>query len=263
MLSITCPVETVPLQVFESLQRAIRINREYKPTPVLEDQLRAINPHAPTLWQSLMKDKVIKSFKRMARKQHKLVSDYAKRDITTIAHENDFAPMNLLRFILTQSYPAETIARVFNENQTSLLYKRDRKQFALAQASDITHIDVLKQSLDNEAAWIRAFTSKHNLPHRVQDDLVAEQKAAYGRAVATPDILLTQPIEINGHIVHWIDYKDYVGGPIDFLAESNAKQCARYVTMWGPGALVYHACVEGWSLPNVVMLSRCLDATDL
>jgi hypothetical protein len=262
MKQITATVKTIPRSDFERIRAMTDVARDYRPADdaliaTLTDAFPNADPrNIVTLWHSLMKDKVIRSFPSMMRKKARLLRAYAHRNIETVAADYDLAPCTLLRVLLSDSYPSETISQVFVYGKTSLLTRRDRAQFQRALLHDFDpRDDPLAKSLAAEDKWVSAFTTLHNLPHRVQDDLVAEQKAAYGRAVATPDLLLHDPIVINGNVCKWIDYKDYVGADIGFLAKSNTAQCARYVAMWGPGALVYHAVVEGWELPGVVMLS--------
>lgn len=56
----------------------------------------------------------------------------------------------------------------------------------------------------------------------------------------TPDIRFHEPVLIQGHLCHWIEYKSYFGfksNPI--ITSKDKKQFKRYVSELGPGAVVY------------------------
>jgi Protein of unknown function TPD sequence-motif len=250
-MNITCPVKLIPAKVFSSLEKWVDTRREF----VVRDDLFD-DPHLVALARSITKDKVIRQFPMIAKKLNRLKAAYHKRDIHIVAQDYNFAPLALLRVLLSEKYHADCIYAAFTKCDLSGLTSRDRKQFELAKLHDVDPCyDELAHALGAEDKFVKQLAAS-GLKFRVQDTLVQEQKLAYGRAIATPDVLLTTPIVINGVEIHWLDYKDYVGADISFLARSNAKQCKRYVSMWGSGALVYHAVVEGWKLPGVLMLSR-------
>ncbi len=49
---------------------------------------------------------------------------------------------------------------------------------------------------------------------RTQDELALEQEQLYGRSVLSPDVLLLDPVLINGVPIRWIDAKNYYGAHI-------------------------------------------------
>jgi hypothetical protein len=56
----------------------------------------------------------------------------------------------------------------------------------------------------------------------------------------TPDIRFHEPVWIQGHLCHWIEYKSYFGFKSNpFLASKDKKQFKRYASELGPGAVVY------------------------
>jgi hypothetical protein len=79
----------------------------------------------------------------------------------------------------------------------------------------------------------------------------------YGRRVISPDILLLDPVIINGTPIRWIDAKNYYGAHI-VSKRLIAKQLASYVNEWGPGAIVFGmGYSDMFSVPGVL----CLDTT--
>lgn len=93
--------------------------------------------------------------------------------------------------------------------------------------------------------------------NRTQEDLCAEQERVYGRRVISPDILLLDPVIINGTPIRWIDAKNYYGAHI-VSKRLIAKQLASYVKEWGPGAIVFGmGYSDMFSVPGVL----CLDTT--
>jgi hypothetical protein len=56
----------------------------------------------------------------------------------------------------------------------------------------------------------------------------------------TPDIRFTPPVLVSGNPCNWIEFKNYFGFPQNpFVAQSEKRQFKRYVTYFGPGAVVY------------------------
>jgi hypothetical protein len=91
---------------------------------------------------------------------------------------------------------------------------------------------------------------------KTQEDLMIEQEKEYGRSMWTPDFLLEEPIEINGHLIYWIDAKNYLLTNVPFIVDSLTKKSAKYVEHFGPGALIFHyGFVDSVKIPDVVLLS--------
>lgn len=79
----------------------------------------------------------------------------------------------------------------------------------------------------------------------------------YGRRVISPDILLLDPVIVNGTPIRWIDAKNYYGAHI-VSKRLISKQLASYVKEWGPGAIVFGmGYSDMFSVPGVI----CLDTT--
>lgn len=73
----------------------------------------------------------------------------------------------------------------------------------------------------------------------------------------SPDILLLDPVIINGTPIRWIDAKNYYGAHI-VSKRLIAKQLESYVKEWGPGAIVFGmGYSDMFSVPGVL----CLDTT--
>lgn len=89
------------------------------------------------------------------------------------------------------------------------------------------------------------------IDYRVQDMLVKQQTNNFDRALATPDFLFTYTIAVKSagkskttFHVNWIDVKDFFGMSNTFEAKKLAKQAARNVILFGPGAFVFSLGVE-------------------
>lgn len=93
--------------------------------------------------------------------------------------------------------------------------------------------------------------------YRTEDDLCREQEQTYGRRVISPDILLLDPVIVNGTPIRWIDAKNYYGAHI-VSKRLIAKQLESYVKEWGPGAIVFGmGYSDMFTVPGVI----CLDTT--
>ena len=87
--------------------------------------------------------------------------------------------------------------------------------------------------------------------------MAQQQIGTYGRRVLSPDILLVDPVVINGVPIRWVDAKNYYGAHI-VSKRLIAKQLAAYVDEWGPGAVVFGmGYSDMFTVPGVL----CLDTT--
>ncbi|KIW36061.1 uncharacterized protein PV06_11641 [Exophiala oligosperma] len=56
----------------------------------------------------------------------------------------------------------------------------------------------------------------------------------------TPDVRFSARVTICGHPCHWLEFKNYFGFPQNpFLAQNEKRQYKKYVSSFGPGAVVY------------------------
>lgn len=230
------------------------LNKKYESAVTLDQAISVRN--------IAVKDKIIKNYARMNQKISSIRAEYDSGvDILSLSFKHDFPPLNLLRGIfINKGYPVDEVYEVFtNKTDPKILFNgRDLKQYLCAEKNDAESILKQKKIADiaakNEMAIVEFFKSIGcNL--QTQDDLTKNQISEFGRAIITPDILFIDDVYINGIKVKWLDYKDYIGTPIEFLYASNAKQSLRYAKKWGRGAVCFHhAYTEGLIIPGSLLL---------
>lgn len=174
----------------------------------------------------------------------------AGKGILELSMMVNFPPLELFRYILqarshTKYNDVKGIIeanRQTGKQALSQLTARDRKELRIAQKNDIISFEDQTEALrcatkfeDEVGAWLR----QKRIGYTTQEQVAEQQKAKYGRAVATPDFLLTKPTKINGITCGWIEVKNYYGTEVPYMLNSVRKQVARYVDRWGPGALVF------------------------
>lgn len=166
-------------------------------------------------------------------------------DICQLSRKWNYPPLYLLRAIFTwldMHLTAKQMALLFANpraaDSTIIPAGRERDQYELARSCDASPDSehVAADAQDREDAFVARFSA---YPHRTQFDLALEQTRAYGRPITTPDILFVPPININGVLINWIDYKAYIGVPGTFIAGKIREQAKRYRTAYGPGAVVF------------------------
>lgn len=209
----------------------------------------------------VLKDKVIRGYSKMNHMIGRISVDYNNKNIVELSKKYDFPPLNLLRGILLfRGFEPSAVYDVFTGKKpaATILKGRNLEQYKLALRNDaeasFNQSEIARIAAENERAVVKWFAD-NGISMKTQNELVAEQVKEYGRAVATPDILFTEPVYINGVRTHWLDYKDYTATEIPFIFNSNVDQSARYVEKWGPGVLCYRYVVGNVSIPNVQCLS--------
>ena len=119
----------------------------------------------------------------------------------------------------------------------------DQEQFKLAEQNDIyVTLDQVEQG-DESIKFeklIEEFLIKNKVDYKTQDQLTEEQKIKYGKAINTPDFLITSELIINSKKVNWIDAKNFYGSNIDFIVSKIKKQIKKYLDTYGSGCIIFN-----------------------
>ncbi|RMX65888.1 hypothetical protein DD238_003887 [Peronospora effusa] len=198
-----------------------------------------------------------------------------RRDRETICREYD-SGRSLIELSTVHNYPPVSLMRVIlrakGKNQIEIknalarpavnLSKRDQQELRKAIEYDSIHksdpfIGAPKYNADSLEKAIEHYLKAKGIRLKTQSELCTDQIASHGRRVISPDILLLDPVIINGVPIRWIDAKNYYGAHI-VSKRLISTQLANYVKEWGPGAIVFGmGYSDMFSLPGVI----CLDTT--
>lgn len=217
---------------------------------------------AISIYHIVMKDVVVKRFKRIIERMDSIVADYkAGASIMELSSKHKYPPCNLLRSILKRNYPDKILREIFvdSKDPTGILSQRDLREFKTAVDNDADVIFkqriIEKTAQDNEDIFVQYFKSL-GIEIKTQNDLVESQTIEHGRAVITPDLLFIDIVFINGVRVHWIDFKSYMLTDSHLIYHSNLKQAEKYSHNWGIGAVCYQfGLVEGIALNGAIPIN--------
>jgi len=81
--------------------------------------------------------------------------------------------------------------------------------------------------------------TRHGIRYYTQEDLIPRQQKQYGRAVATPDILLKDLIRVDNNEIKWIDCKNYYASYLPYIRKSIEKQGNKYADHFGNGVFLF------------------------
>jgi len=222
-----------------------------------------------SLYKMLLRHKTMKRGGLLRRDSRKIVRDYDKgSDIDQLVKKYDHPPTSIMRVILRESYGLRNpidVKHMLQKPSKSLVKKLSQSEYddlvdqiEWAHENDVVasaRQDIIAERADEYEQHIGKFLKKHKIRMASQDDLVSKQKAEHGRAIATPDFLLNDPVYINDVPISWIDAKHYYGGDLDMIRESLSKQVLRYNKLWGYGALVFSAGFsEDLKVPGAMLL---------
>ncbi len=240
---------------YATLRDLVRKDVNYAATSVeqLGPQYAELGIPMGAVWSirnTLIKQKIVAGHFRIQGSRGRVLADYNNEtDICNMSRKWDYPPRCLLRaiFVWSGKYTNREINLLFNSRTppVEILSPYDLKQYETSRTCDAepSEIDVASEAQANEDAFVARFTQ---YPHKLQRDLLAEQIAAYGKAIITPDILFTRPVTINGEFVVWMDYKSFVGVPGTFITKKIRQQAAKYTHEYGPGIIVFRGgYVEG------------------
>lgn len=242
-------------------ERVDEIRSEIDRFPITTEQ-------ALSLRSALNQEKSVHSHGRLMRNANQLRRRYDNGEgVLTLAKRFDAPPVNTFRAILTGRGWSKNRIKETLKNP-SRMNERDREEFAKAEEAD--KVSSVNQSDTQTAAEVfEDILCAHfdflGIRFRRQEDLLAEQKAAEGRAIVTPDLLLLDNLHINGVPCAWIDAKHFFGADLRFPRKKTQKQVDRYVNEYGQGAIVYrHGFTDSLKIGGAILLDASpLDLTPL
>uniref|UniRef100_K3X0R8 CDAN1-interacting nuclease 1 n=1 Tax=Globisporangium ultimum (strain ATCC 200006 / CBS 805.95 / DAOM BR144) TaxID=431595 RepID=K3X0R8_GLOUD len=200
---------------------------------------------------------------RVRRDSRKINSEYmGGKTLIELSSTHNYPPVSLMRIILRErGLNTVQVKRALN-NPSENLSKRDQYELKKAIEYDSVHksdpfIGTPSYNADSLEITIEHFLKAQGIRVKTQEDLCEEQVEKYGRRVISPDVLLLDPVIVNGTPIRWIDAKNYYGAHI-VSKRLISKQLASYVKEWGPGAIVFGmGYSDMFSVPGVI----CLDTT--
>ena len=151
-------------------------------------------------------------------------------------------PLSLLRSLLErEGLRASQIRNVLADPQSAATVTD-------LLAGDFTQL--AEADLSSRANSVRAQDQAMRFEERVSEILTAAVgRAAYQRendrrgdsaeSSLTPDFLFKTPVMINGHLIKWLDAKNYYWYGSPLTARSVHRQAEKYTRAFGPGAFVF------------------------
>jgi hypothetical protein len=247
--------------------------RKQVQTIIRKDNLSITCDQAASLRHQLLQEKSVHCHHQLQGQRKTLLSKYsAGESIMALSRSHDFPPMALVRAILMERewLSPKRLKDVlknpqrFTRDQRSrfpgakcVLDQRDVQQIAEAAENDIvTAVDQDESAANAELFedFLCSYLERHQVQFIRQSEVAAQQMQKFGQAVATPDILFEQPIEINGQCTNWIDAKNFYGADLSMLKKRSIKQMDRYVKRWGAGAVVFSkGHCQALSLPGCTL----------
>jgi hypothetical protein len=213
------------------------------------------------LHRTMCAQKAIEARPRLSKILRNAVDEYDKTNINNLSQKYNVPPLMLLRSILIEKgYSSTVLYHVYTQRAQpeKFLQGRDLKQYYLASDHDISDVksqqDAGKRAEAAELEFVRKFGAI-GAAFKTQEELTKEQVEKFGRAVVTPDVLLSDILYINGKRVHWIDFKSYMLMPNTFIYTSLIKQANRYNAEFGSGAFVFLHGTPNVNIHNTLLLS--------
>ncbi|KAG7399977.1 hypothetical protein PHYBOEH_007497 [Phytophthora boehmeriae] len=215
------------------------------------------------LRKQLLRMSLLVNTHRVRRDKKKITEEYdSGRSLIELSNLHNYPPVSLMRVILRNKGKTQLEIKNALSNPMDKLSKRDQRELRRATEYDSIHksdpfIGSPKYNADSLERAIEHFLKAKGIRLKTQEELCNDQVAKHGRRVISPDILLLDPVVINGVPIRWIDAKNYYGAHI-VSKRLISTQLANYVKEWGPGAIVFGmGYSDMFSLPGVV----CLDTT--
>ncbi|KAL4155000.1 hypothetical protein PRNP1_007114 [Phytophthora ramorum] len=215
------------------------------------------------LRKQLLRMSLLVNTHRVRRDRATICKEYdSGRSLIALSTAHNYPPVSLMRVILRAKGKSQMEVKNALARPAQNLSKRDQYELRKAIEYDSIHksdpfIGAPKYNADSLEKAIEYFLKAKGIRVKTQAELCSDQIVSHGRRVISPDILLLDPVIINGVPIRWIDAKNYYGAHI-VSKRLISTQLANYVKEWGPGAIVFGmGYSDMFSLPGVV----CLDTT--
>jgi len=207
---------------------------------VFESYKLKINKHIiASIKSGYMKNYIIKNFFNLKKNSKSILDGYPKDGVLKLSAKFNISPMTIIRFVFNNLYHKK-LKELIGSNKLS---SYDKEQFKLAEENDIyVTLDQTEQGEQsiNFEKQIEEFLIENNVEYKTQEQLTEEQKIKYGKAINTPDFLITSELIINSKKVNWIDAKNFYGSNIDFMVSKIEKQIRKYLDTYGSGCLIFN-----------------------
>ena len=199
-----------------------------------------INKHIIASIKSVyMKNYIIKNYFNLNKNSKSILDEYPKDGVLKLSAKFNISPMAIIRLVFNKLYHKKLKELVHSNNLSTY----DKEQFSQAEKNDIydtlEQVEQSEQSINFEKQ-IEEFLIKNNIEYKTQEQLTKEQKIKYGKAINTPDFLITSELIINSKKVNWIDAKNFYGSNIDFMVYKIKKQIKKYLESYGSGCLIFN-----------------------
>ncbi|OQR98742.1 hypothetical protein ACHHYP_08139 [Achlya hypogyna] len=214
------------------------------------------------LRKQLLRMSLLVNTHRVKRSKDKILAEYESgKSLIDLSNSHNYPPVSLMRIILeARGYSPKAIRKALSSHNS--LHSRDRAELTKATHYDSIHrsdpfLGQPEYTANSLELTLMHYFKSLGIRVKTQADLALEQEKIYGRPVISPDLLLLDPVVINGVPVRWVDAKNYYGAHI-VNKRLIAKQLASYVKEWGPGAVVFGmGFSDMMTIPGVL----CLDMT--
>jgi hypothetical protein len=162
--------------------------------------------------------------------------------VLAIAAQHKLPPMSVLRQILIEDGRSASEVRAMISDPAKLPEKLRHEADAIFKADMGSRYNAMRVRA-NAATYeeeLAKYLRNIGVNFRTEDEI---RLAHVSGPLLTPDYLLTEPVYINGSIVHWIDAKAYAMYGSKLVAKGLVKQATKYNLAFGPGAMVFRGGV--------------------
>lgn len=214
-----------------------------------------INKHIiASIKSAYIKNYIIKNHFILNKNSKSILNDYQKDGVLKLSAKFNLSPMTIIRYVFDHIYHKK-LKELLSLNKLSTF---DQEQYKLADQNDIyvtlNQVDQSDQSILFEKQ-IEEFLIKNNVEYKTQEQLTHEQKIKFGKAINTPDFLITSEFIINSKKINWIDAKNFYGSDIEFIVSKIKKQIKKYLESYGSGCIIFNYGFNSeLSFQNVLIL---------
>lgn len=187
---------------------------------------------------------------RSVRKKHPFVVKHSKKmlkewmsgqSFCQIAQSYNYPPILVAMMIFTEYGTCRKTFWEYVRNPDLLDSKETADELREASKKDIVFSIEGTERAKERGKWgedlLWTWLNDQNIQYKTEYD---ERKEDGSQGAKTPDCLLSEPMEINGTKIYWIESKASFGDATEFKFNCS-KQLIPYTQLFGPGMVVYWA----------------------
>ncbi len=227
----------------------------YNSLRTAEDVERLFSEYDPRMLDSLFTQKTTREVKKrfyvVKQNSKKMLNEWRKgTSIMGLSRKYKFPPILTAMFIFLEDGASKKEFWSYIRDPDLLESEETADEVREAVEKDIVYSPAANDRQRERGIWgenlLHQWLDGQGVAYKTENDLRGTE------FTKTPDCLLDEPVEYEGHTIYWVESKASFGDNTEFRFNAR-KQLVPYTKLFGPGLVVYWVgCLDNLECPEDV-----------